>query len=129
MVFILTRLPLISLTNTSSIMNQKIYSVITGTGSYVPSRKVSNEDFMHHEFFDSDGLKLKNDNREIIDKFQEITTIEERRYLSDDLVTSDIAFYAAAEAIATANIDKESLDYIIVAHNFGDIKANTNRTD
>ncbi|MBP8041285.1 MAG: ketoacyl-ACP synthase III [Bacteroidales bacterium] len=110
-------------------MNQKIYSVITGTGSYVPSRKVSNEDFMHHEFFDSDGLKLKNDNREIIDKFQEITTIEERRYLSDDLVTSDIAFYAAAEAIATANIDKESLDYIIVAHNFGDIKANTNRTD
>ena len=79
MVFILTRLPLISLTNTSAIMNQKIYSMITSTSNYLPSSKVNNEDFMHHEFFDSDGLKLKNDNREIIDKFQEITTIEERR--------------------------------------------------
>ncbi|HOV12201.1 MAG TPA: ketoacyl-ACP synthase III [Bacteroidales bacterium] len=110
-------------------MNQIFHSIITGTGSYVPSRKVSNEDFIHHDFFDFEGVKLKNTNREIIDKFQEITTIDERRYVTGDLVTSDIAFYAAAEAITTAGIDKENLDYIIVAHNFGDIKANTNRTD
>ena len=67
--------------------------------------------------------------KEIIKKFEQITSITERRYVTDDLVTSDIAFYAATDAIESSGIDKETLDYIIVAHNFGDVKANTGRSD
>jgi len=107
-------------------MNSTIYSVITGTGSYIPSERITNEDFLNNEFYDSDGKKFDKTNREIIDKFLEITTIAERRHVTDNLSTSDISYYAALEAIKSANIDKEELDYIIVAHNFGDVR-NENR--
>jgi len=106
-----------------------MYSVITGTGSYIPTIKISNENFLTKEFYDSDGTKLEKTNQYIIDKFLEITTIAERRYAKDNLVTSDIAYYAAIEAIKSANIDKEELDYIIVAHNFGDVKQDIKRSD
>ena len=102
-------------------MADKIYSVITGTGNYIPSKRVKNEAFLNNEFYDTDGKKFDKTNQEIIDKFLEITTISERRHVTDDLVSSDIAYYAAIEAIKAANIDKETLDYIIVAHNFGDV--------
>lgn len=106
-----------------------IYSVITGTGTYIPPKRVKNEDFLSNEFFDSDGKKLDKPNAEIIEKFKKITTISERRYVTDDLVTSDIAYYAAKDAIRTADIDMEELDYIIVAHNFGDVKFDNKRSD
>jgi 3-oxoacyl-[acyl-carrier-protein] synthase-3 len=110
-------------------MKSDIFSVITGTGSYIPTKQVRNEDFLTNEFYDVNGTKLNKTNQEIIDKFQEITTIAERRHVTDDLVTSDIAFYAALDAIESANIDKEELDYILVAHNFGDMKHGSNRSD
>lgn len=110
-------------------MSGIIYSVIKGTGSYIPSKLVRNEDFLATEFYDSDGTKLGKPNREIIDKFLEITTIAERHYITDQKVTSDIAYFAAVEAIKSADIDKEELDYIIVAHNFGDVKKDNNRSD
>ena len=106
-----------------------IYSIITGTGSYIPTRVIKNEDFITQDFYNSSGEKLTKSNQDIIAKFQEITTIEERRYVTDDLNTSDIAFLAAEKAIAAADIDKETLDYIIVGHNFGDIKQGSNRVD
>ncbi len=101
---------------------KSIYSVITGTGSYIPTRRIKNEDFLTNEFYGADGKKIDKSNQEIIDKFLEITTIKERRYVTDDLLNSDMAYFAAVEAIKSANIDKEELDYIIVAHNFGDVK-------
>ena len=110
-------------------MSGTIYSVITGTGSYIPSKRIKNEDFLTNEFYDIDGKKFEKTNQEIIDKFQEITTIKERRYVTDDLVTSDISYYAAMDAIKSANIDKEELDYIIVAHNFGDVSKNNKQLD
>ena len=110
-------------------MNRTIYSVITGTGNYIPTKHIRNEDFLINEFCDADGKKLDKGNQEIIDKFFEITTIAERRYVTDNLVTSDIACYAAIDAIKSADIDKEELDYIIVAHNFGDVKKNNKRID
>jgi 3-oxoacyl-[acyl-carrier-protein] synthase-3 len=110
-------------------MNQRIYSVITGTGNYIPSERVVNDAFIANEFFDADGRKLNRTNRDIVDKFVAITTITERRFVTDDLVTSDIATYAAAEALESAHVDKETLDYIIVAHNFGDIKKDNRRSD
>jgi 3-oxoacyl-[acyl-carrier-protein] synthase III len=110
-------------------MKRPVYSVITGTGSYIPALKIKNEDFLRNEFYDTDGKRLEKENEEIISKFLEITTIAERRYVTDDLVTSDIAYFASVEAIKSSDIDKEELDYIIVAHNFGDVKNLTRRTD
>ncbi len=110
-------------------MNPKIYSIITGTGSYIPKRVIKNKDFLNHTFYERKDVPIQKTNQEIIDKFEEITTITERRYVTDDLKTSDIAFFAAEEAIKSANIDKEELDYIIVAHNFGDTTVNNKQVD
>ncbi len=101
-------------------MRKNIYSVITGTGSYIPTQLIKNDDFIENIFFDEKGNCLQKSGKEITDKFLEITTIEERRYVTDNLMTSDIAYFAAQAAIESANIDKETLDYIIVANNFGD---------
>jgi len=108
-------------------MNKPIYSVITGTGNYIPSEQIKNDDFLENEFLDEKGGKIDRTNLEITDKFLEITTIAERQYISEDLITSDMAFFAAVEAIKSAQIDKEELDYIIVANNFGDTQPG-NRT-
>jgi len=105
------------------------YSVIVGTGSYIPPTRVLNDDFLDHQFYDSKGILLDQTNEQIVRKFEQITGITERRYVTEDLVTSDIAFYAAADALESSKIDKETLDYIILAHNFGDVKANNRRAD
>ncbi|MFT5214964.1 MAG: 3-oxoacyl-[acyl-carrier-protein] synthase-3 [Glaciecola sp.] len=102
---------------------------ITGTGSYIPNVVEKNEDFYQHQFLNSDGSSINSDNEVIIEKFKAITGIGERRYVKDTLSTSDIAFYAAQSAISDANINPEELDYIIVAHNYGDIKHNTGQSD
>jgi 3-oxoacyl-[acyl-carrier-protein] synthase-3 len=102
-------------------MSRSIYTVITGTGSYIPSNIIKNQDFLQNEFFEKDGKKIDKSNQEIIDKLEEISTISERRYVSKDLVTSDIAFFAAEKALISSKINKEELDYIIIAHNFGDV--------
>lgn len=102
-------------------------SIVTGTGSYIPPSKISNSYFLGHEFYRSDGIKIKKANIDIINKLEEITGINERRYLTNDLNTSDIAFMAADRALE--NTDRENLDYIIVAQNLGDVKAGSNRSD
>jgi len=102
---------------------------ISGTGSYIPSIVEKNEDFYNHEFLNADGSAINSTTEVIVDKFKAITGIQERRYIKDDQLNSDIAFFAAQKAISNANIDKESLDYIIVAHNYGDIKHNTEQSD
>lgn len=110
-------------------MNNSIYSVITGAGSYLPEKVIRNADFLNNSFYDTTGQKLDKTSAEIIDKFKQITEIEERRYVTDQLLTSDIACYAAKEAIDSSKTDKESFDYIIVAHNFGDVRADNKRSD
>jgi 3-oxoacyl-[acyl-carrier-protein] synthase-3 len=102
-------------------------AIITGTGSHIPTRKVDNSHFLENEFYSGEGKRVPRSNEEIIRRFQEITCIKERRYATDDLTTSDIAFMAAEEALE--GVDKESLDYMIVAHNYGDIKAGGVRVD
>lgn len=102
---------------------------ITGTGSYIPSSIEKNENFDKHHFLNVDGSSLTHPNSVIIEKFKAITGIDERRYAYDHLTSSDLAFFAAEKAIADAGIDPEELDYIIMAHNFGDVKHNTVQTD
>ena len=101
---------------------------ITGTGSYIPEIIVPNDAFLYAQFFDSNGTKLYKSNTTVVEKFSTITGIEERRYARSDHNASDLAYLSALEAIAHSRIDKESLDYIIVAHNFGDVSFETNRT-
>ena len=102
---------------------------ITGSGSYIPDVIEKNEDFHHHTFLNIDGTSIDNPNEIIVEKFKDITGIAERRYAEDHLVSSDLGAMAAERAIADANIDPEELDYIIVAHNFGDVRANTVQSD
>jgi 3-oxoacyl-[acyl-carrier-protein] synthase III len=110
-------------------MEKKLYAVIVGTGSYVPAQRVLNSDFLSRTFFDGSGEKLKKSNEETIGKLSEITGIKERRQVADDQVASDIAFLAAEDALKSSGIDRESLDYIIVAHNFGDVRFGNVRSD
>ncbi len=108
---------------------KEIYSVITGTGNYIPPNIIKNEDFLENEFYENNGIKAEKDNKEIIEKFFEITTIKERRYVDENMNTSDMAYLSAKDAIESAKIDKEELDYIILAHNFGDVKNGKNQVD
>ncbi|MFT3687395.1 MAG: ketoacyl-ACP synthase III [Phycisphaerales bacterium] len=102
---------------------------ITGSGSYIPTEIVSNKDFAEHVFLNDDGTPFPHPNDVVAEKFLEITGIQERRYVTNDLNTSDIAFLAAKKAIADAGIDSETLDYIIFAHNFGNVKKDAIQTD
>jgi len=106
-----------------------INSVITGTGSYIPSVRVSNKEFARHIFFNKDESAIETLVEEVISKFKDITGIEERRWATDDQCASHIAAIAAEEAIKSAGIDRETIDQIIVAHNFGDVKSDTIQTD
>jgi 3-oxoacyl-[acyl-carrier-protein] synthase-3 len=103
--------------------------MITGTGSYVPKCVVTNKDFAQNKFFDEGGKAFEASHEEISEKFKAITGIEERRYVTEDLVASDIGALAGRLAIEDAGIDPETIDQVIVAHNFGDVKANTIQTD
>lgn len=109
-------------------MNQ-IYSVIAATGSYIPKVVVENNDFLNNTFFDQSKEALVASNTDLIRTFQKITNIDERRYVEDQLVTSDIAFLAAEACLTSSTIDRESLDAIIVAHNFGDVKKSNKKSD
>jgi 3-oxoacyl-[acyl-carrier-protein] synthase-3 len=102
-------------------------SIITATGSYIPTLKVPNDYFLGHEFYSPDGTKLEKPTHDIISQFQDITCINERRYLANGLNTSDIAFQAAKQALV--GTDMESLDCIIVAQNFGDLSPDHRRSD
>src|SRR5687768_2558980 len=82
-------------------------TVITGTGSHIPAVVVPNEHFLRHEFLGPDQKPIGKANDEILRQFESITGIRERRYVSDDLVTSDIAADAAQKAIAAAGIEGE----------------------
>jgi 3-oxoacyl-[acyl-carrier-protein] synthase III len=106
-----------------------IRSTIVGTGSYIPEVTVKNDAFLNAQFFENNGTKLYKNNKSIIDKFRDITSIEERRYVKPDQRASDLAFLSAKDSLESSGIDKETLDYIIVAHNFGDVAYESNRVD
>jgi len=108
---------------------KQTYSVITGTGSYIPPKVIPNSAFLNHDFLNANGEPFDRSNEEIIQKFEAITGIQERRYAADDLLASDIAAKAGKKAIEDASYEKEELDYIIVAHNFGDIRADNTKVD
>ncbi|MFW5892260.1 MAG: 3-oxoacyl-ACP synthase III family protein [Bacteroidota bacterium] len=106
-----------------------VNTVITGTGSYVPSVVIKNQDFVNNTFFEKDATVINSPGEVVVNKFKDITGIYERRWIRDDQNCSDIAAIASRHAIENAGIDPETLDHIIVAHNFGDVLKGTIQTD
>ncbi|WP_185208118.1 3-oxoacyl-ACP synthase III family protein [Chryseobacterium sp. C3] len=102
---------------------------IIGIGNCIPSETIDNLFFNDHIFLDDQGIILKDDNASLTEKLKKITGIEERRYASRDQVTSDLGLIAAKAAIEDSGIDPETLDYIIFAHNFGDVRFGTVQSD
>jgi 3-oxoacyl-[acyl-carrier-protein] synthase III len=97
-------------------------SKIIGTGAHIPIQNIANDYFLNHTFFNNDRTAIEQSSETIIRKFKAITGIEQRRYAPVGTVASDMATLAAEEAIANAGIDRESIDLLIVAHNYGDMK-------
>jgi 3-oxoacyl-[acyl-carrier-protein] synthase-3 len=104
-------------------------TVITGTGSYIPPHIKTNRDFTIQSFYTEEHQRIESDPQEIVDKFRDITGIEERRYVGTEFNASDMAVIAAKHAIEESGTDPETIDQIIVAHNFGNVVKHTIQTD
>lgn len=104
-------------------------AMITGTGSFIPDEIRENKDFAHAKFYNGDRQRLLQDTADIIVKFEKITGIAQRRYANEHINASDMAALAAAMAIADAGVDPETIDQVIVAHNFGDVPVNSLQND
>ncbi|CAN5722444.1 ketoacyl-ACP synthase III [soil metagenome] len=104
-------------------------SVITGTGCYIPSEIKTNRDFAINSFYGEDHLPVKGSQLEVVDKLKLITGIDERRYAPCELSTSDIGAIAAKNAIEDSGIDPETLDQLIVAHNYGNVMKHNIQSD
>lgn len=104
-------------------------TIMSGTGSIVPSTVAKNSDFHHFRFFTENQEQIENPSSEITAKFQEITGIKERRYADGNKTASDLGYAAAKLAIEDSGINPEDLDLIIFAHNFGDVQNHTIQTD
>ena len=104
-------------------------TVIVGTGCAIPRRRVPNAEMLGREFWGADGKKIDKPNQQILDQFEAITGIKERRYAEDNQAASDLAAIAAEDALTSSGIDRESIDTLIVAHNFGDVRAGTRHSD
>jgi len=104
-------------------------TVIIGTGSFIPEKKIENKQYFKNTFFEKDHTPIKGSGEEIVSKFNDITGISERRWVKENQTVSEIATFAAEDAITSANIDRETIDHIIIATNFGDVIQGTIQTD
>ncbi len=83
------------------------YSRITGTGSHLPPRRVSNDDMV---------AQLAKDGVETSDQWiAERTGIRARHFAADGVQCSDMALDAARHALKAAGRDANEIDLIIVA--------------
>ena len=106
------------------------YSTFIGSGSDLPTRLVENCAFVGAEFYRDYGEPIDPaDNSGVIRRFEEITGIAGRRYATDSQMASCLGTAAARRALDAADIDPETLDHLIVAHNFGDVDPGTGRLD
>ena len=83
------------------------YSRITGTGSYLPPRRLTNADLV---------AELAATGVETSDEWiVERTGIRARHFAAADVVCSDLATAAAQQALQAAGVDAKDIDLIIVA--------------
>ncbi len=84
-----------------------IYSRITGTGSYLPPRRVTNDDL---------AAELATRGLETSDEWIiERTGIKARHFAAPDVTSSDLALEAAKNALDAAQLQPADIDLIIVA--------------
>lgn len=84
-----------------------IYSRITGTGSYLPPRRVTNDEL---------AAEMATRGLETSDEWiVERTGIKARHFAAPDVVASDLALEASKNALQAANIQATDIDLIIVA--------------
>jgi len=105
------------------------HSIITGSGAYIPDHIISNSEFLSNNFYSEEGAPFGYTSERVVEKFSNITGILQRRYATKRLSASQMAACAAELAIADSGMNKESIDQIIVAHNFGDLTENTSFPD
>ena len=85
----------------------KIYSRITGTGSYLPPRRLTNADLVAE--LATQGVESSDD------WIVERTGIRARHFADADMASSDLALHAARQALQAAGVQAEDIDLIIVA--------------
>jgi 3-oxoacyl-[acyl-carrier-protein] synthase-3 len=83
------------------------YSRITGTGSYLPPRRLSNSDLVQE--LAAKGVETSDD------WIVERTGIRARHFAAPDVCSSDLALEAARSALAAAKVAPGDIDLIIVA--------------
>ncbi len=84
-----------------------IYSRVTGTGSYLPPRRLSNADLVSE--LAQRGVETSDD------WIVERTGIRARHFAAPDVVCSDLALQAAQRALEAAGLEATQLDLLIVA--------------
>ena len=84
-----------------------IYSRITGTGSYLPPRKLTNADLVAE--LAAQGVETSDD------WIVERTGIRARHFAAPDMCSSDLGLEAARQALEAANLKPQNIDLIIVA--------------
>lgn len=104
-------------------------TIISGTGSYIPQVVIDNSQFTKQVFFEKDESFIDSPGEVVVKKFRDITGISERRWITEDQTCSSIAAIAAVKAIEDAGVDRETIDQIIVAQNFGDVIKGTVQSD
>ena len=83
------------------------YSRITGTGSYLPPRRVTNQQLV--EQLAQRGVETSD--QWIVER----TGIQARHFADDGVFSSDLAVHAARQALEAANCQAGDIDLIIVA--------------
>ncbi|WP_297325668.1 beta-ketoacyl-ACP synthase III [Nitrosomonas sp.] len=79
-----------------------MYSRITGTGSYLPEKILTNHDLESMVDTSDEWIRSR-------------TGITQRHIAREDQVASDLAFYASQNAMNAAGVSSEDIDLIIVA--------------
>jgi 3-oxoacyl-[acyl-carrier-protein] synthase-3 len=91
----------------ASTSQQPRYSRIIGTGSYLPPKRVTNDEL---------AVQLAARGLETSDEWIVARTgIRARHFAEPDVTTTDLALIASQRAIEAAGIDPQSIDLIIVA--------------
>ena len=75
---------------------------VIGTGHYLPTKVLTNKDLEEMVDTSDEWIRTR-------------TGIEERRIAEDDIDTSDMAFYAAKQALEEAELSAKEIDLILVA--------------
>jgi 3-oxoacyl-[acyl-carrier-protein] synthase-3 len=83
------------------------YSRITGTGSYLPPRRLTNADLVAE--LNVKGLETSDE------WIVERTGIKARHFADPEVCSSDLAVEAANQALKAANVEASTIDLIIVA--------------